>query len=74
MNRYRMLYKLGSDKGAQPFYLYHVALDGYSAAYWFHELCSSLEDEQEKLVIEINKNCKFFANTEAGFGPGREFR
>ena len=33
MNRYRMLYKLGSDKGAQPFYLYHVALDGFSAAY-----------------------------------------
>ena len=60
MNRYRMLYKLGSDKGAQPFYLYHVALDGYSAAYWFHELCSSLEDEQEKLVIEINKNCNCF--------------
>ena len=40
----------------------------YSIAYWFHELCS-LEDEQEKLVIEINKNWIFFANAAAGFGP-----
>ena len=49
--RYKQLYKLSTEKKAQPFYLYHIVLDGYTAAYWFHEVCYALDLENEPVAL-----------------------
>ena len=67
VDRYKQLYKLGTEKKAQPFYLYHIVLDGYTAAYWFYELCYTLDLENE-LAGEFMSVCIMFAKAAEGFG------
>merc|ERR550534_1353153 len=43
--RYKQLYKLGTEKKAQPFYLYHIVKDGYTAAHEFYQVGDALDME-----------------------------
>ena len=73
--RYKQLYKLSTEKKAQPFYLYHIVCDGYTAAYWFYELCYTLDLENEPVAGEFKNACLMFAKAAAGFGKllGKEY-
>ena len=69
--RYKQLYKLSTEKKAQPFYLYHIVLDGYTAAYWFYEVCYTLDMDNfqnEPIAEEFKSICIMFAKAAAGFG------
>ena len=69
--RYKQLYKLSTEKKAQPFYLYHIVLDGYTAAYWFYEVCYTLDMDNfqnEPIAEEFKNICIMFAKAAAGFG------
>ena len=66
--RYRQLYKLSTEKKVQPFYLYHIVKDGYTAAYWFYEVCYTLDLEHEEVAGEFKDHCIKFAKAAAGFG------
>ena len=76
--RYKQLYKLSTEKKAQPFYLYHIVLDGYTAAYWFYEVCYTLDMDNfqnEPIAEEFKNICIMFAKAAAGFGKllGKEY-
>ena len=75
VDRYKQLYKLGTEKKAQRFYLYHIVLDGFTAAYWFYELCYTLDLENEPVAGEFKNVCIMFARAAAGFGKllGEEY-
>ena len=69
--RYKQLYKLSTEKKAQPFYLYHIVCDGYTAAYWFYEVCYTLDMDNfqnEPIAEEFKNICIMFAKAAAGFG------
>ena len=68
VDRYKQLYKLGTEKKAQRFYLYHILKDGYTAAYWFYEVCYTLDLEHEEVAGEFKNICIMFAKAAAGFG------
>jgi hypothetical protein len=68
VDSYKQLYKLSTEKKAQPFYLYHIVLDGYTAAYWFYELCYTLDLKNEPVAEEFKNSCIMFAKAAAGFG------
>jgi hypothetical protein len=75
VDRYKQLYKLGTEKKAQRFYLYHIVLDGFTAAYWFYELCYTLDLENEPVAGEFKNVCIMFARAAAGLGKllGEEY-
>ena len=75
VDRYKQLYKLGTEKKAQRFYLYHILKDGYTAAYWFYEVCYTLDLEHEEVAGEFKDKCIMFAKAAAGFGKhlGKEY-
>ena len=56
VDRYKQLYKLSKEETIQPFYLYHMVVNGYTAAYegyvWYHELCPP-SMEYEKMMGEF---------------------
>ena len=66
--RYKQLYKLSTEKKAQPFYLYHIVKDGYTAAYWFYEVCYTLDLQHKEIAGEFKNICIMFAKAAAGFG------
>ena len=66
--RYKQLYKLSNEKKAQPLYVYQIVFDGYFTAYWFYEVCYTLDLEKKPVAEEFKNNCIMFAKAAAGFG------